>query len=696
MLLPTIPVWKQAPFLRLLLPLSGGILLQWYYSFQLSLLYSCACIIAVSFAVAGLLKGYWLFRYKWMLGLLLTLAFSVLGAWIAHEKNIKHHKKWFGHYYTREASVIAVLDEPLIEKDRSYKAEASIYAISVNDTIIAAEGQIILYFKKDSALLNQLEYGSAVIFRKTLQPIANTGNPGAFDYNRYCLFQAITHQAFLNAEDFAIAPRQYGSSFTRWLQDSRALLLGILRQYIHGEQEAAIAEALLIGYREDIDRDLTQAYSNTGVVHVIAISGMHLAMIYGLLLVLLRPLQKGRAANLLRGSVILLLLWAFALLSGGGASILRSTVMFSFLVVGQYINRRVSVYHTLSASAFLLLCYNPFYLWDVGFQLSYAAVLSIVIFLRPMTNLIYFKNRIADHIWKLAAVTLAAQVLTTPLSLYHFHQMPNLFLVSNLLIVPLSGIVLYAELLLCTIAFFKPLAVITGYFVSGMLKAMNEIIYWINALPFAVSNNILLSAVQTILLYVLIVLIAAWLMQGKKQLLKYALVVLLLMASERSIEILTARANRIIVYNVPRHSAIDLANAGSCTFIGDDTCRNDAFIRNFYINPSRLVYRLDPSGSVGALEKMPPFIYFSGKKLLMLNNAAHLPYFAAPLKVDIVILSKNAPFSIARLNAQLDCSQYIFDASNASWKIREWKNECDSLHLRRHSVQDDGAFVLDF
>jgi competence protein ComEC len=171
---------------------------------------------------------------------------------------------------------------------------------------------------------------------------------------------------------------------------------------------------------------------------------------------------------------------------------------------------------------------------------------------------------------------------------------------------------------------------------------------------------------------------------------------LLLLVSERSFKMLAARTNRIIVYNVPRHSAVDLVNVGSCTFIGDDTCRNDAFIRNFYIDPSRLVYRLDPSRNLTTLEKLPPFIYFSGKKLLMLNNAVSLPHFAGSLKVDIVILSQNAPFTIARLHEQLDCPQYVFDASNASWKIREWKNECDSLHLRRHSVQDDGAFVLDF
>lgn len=696
MLLPTIPVWKQAPFLRLLLPLAGGILLQWYYAFSLSFIYSAAIATTVLIAVTGLMKGYRLFRYKWLLGILLMLAFIILGAWITHEKNIKHHNNWFGHYYTRGAAVMAVLDEPLIEKNKSYKAVANIYAVAESNKFVTTAGRIIIYFQKDSTLPNRLHYGSAITFNKTLQPITNTGNPGAFDYKRYCLFQSVTHQVFLPAKDFAIAPEQFGSSFTRWLHHSRATLLHTLGQYIHGREEQAIAEALLIGYREHLDRDLVQAYSNTGVVHVIAISGMHLAMIYGLLLVLLKPLQKDRAANLFRGTIILIILWAFAFLSGGGASILRSTVMFSFLIIGQYVNRQVSVYHTLSASAFLLLCYNPFYLWDVGFQLSYAAVLSIVIFLQPVTNLLYFKNKIIAYTWKLIAVTLAAQILTLPLSIYHFHQLPNLFLISNLLIVPLSGIILYCELLLCAIAFVKPFAIALGYCISIMLKAMNEIILWINTLPFAVSNNILLSVTQTLLLYAAIAFVASWLLHRRKRLLKYALLALILIVSERSINVLTDKTNRIIVYNVPRLSAVDFTSAGKYAFIGDDTCRTDAFINNFYINPSRLVYRVTSSDSLATLKKITPFIYFSGKKLLMLDSAASIPQLAGLPSADIIILSKNARISIARLQAQFNCAQYVFDASNASWKTREWKNECDSLHLRRHSVSEDGAFVFEF
>ncbi|MBS1752160.1 MAG: ComEC/Rec2 family competence protein [Bacteroidetes bacterium] len=696
MLLPAIPVWKQAPFLRVLLPLSGGILLQWYYPFSLSLIYNAIFATAVFIAVSYLLKGYLLFRYKWIWGVWLTLASIILGAWITQGKNIQHRKEWFGHYYNHKTSVIAVLEEPLIEKNRSYKALAKVYALSAEDSFVKTAGHIIIYFQKDSILPNRLNLGSVIIFNKPLQPITNTGNPGAFDYKRYCLFQSVTHQVFLITKDFAIAPGHYGSSFSQWLHHSRAAFLHILGKYLHGREETAIAEALLMGYREHLDRDLVQAYSNTGVVHIIAISGMHLAMIYGLLLVLLKPLQKRQKANLLRGCIILIILWTFAFISGGGASVLRSTVMFSFIIVGQYVNRQVSVYHTLSASAFFLLCYNPFYLWDVGFQLSYAAVLSIVIFLRPITNLFYLKNKIAHYIWKLIAVTLAAQVLTIPLSIYHFHQLPNLFLLSNLLIVPLSGLILYSELLLCATAFIEPLAIAIGYVISIMLKAMNTIILWINALPFAVSNNILLSVVQTLLLYVVIIFIAVWLLQKKKQYFKYALLVMLLIITVRSIRIFTTRSNRIIVYNVPGHSAIDFASSGNFTFIGDDSCRRDAFISNFYINPSRLIYRINPSDSLPALKKISPFIYFSGKKFLLLNDTATIPDFDNAPKPDIIILSKNAPFSIAGLHAQFNCSQYVFDASNNRWKTREWKNDCDSLHLRRHFVAEDGAFVFEF
>ena len=154
-----------------------------------------------------------------------------------------------------------------------------------------------------------------------------------------------------------------------------------------------LAEALLIGYKDDLDKTLVQSYSNTGVVHVIAISGLHLGLIYWLLLMLFKPLQK-RKLKWLRPVFILTGLWLFSLLAGAQPSVLRSAVMFTCIVLGDSFARKSSIYNTLALSALLLLCINPYWLWDVGFQLSYAAVLSIVIFMQPIYNWFYIKNKV--------------------------------------------------------------------------------------------------------------------------------------------------------------------------------------------------------------------------------------------------------------------------------------------------------------
>ena len=193
---------------------------------------------------------------------------------------------------------------------------------------------------------------------------------------------------------------------------------------IKGDKELGLAEALLIGYKDDLDKTLVQSYTNTGVVHIIAISGLHLGLIYWLLVQLLKPLQRRKYMKWLRPVIIILGLWLFSLLAGAQPSILRSAVMFTCIVIGETIAKKTSIYNSLALSAFGLLCWNPYWLWDVGFQLSYSAVLSIIIFMRPVYNLLYVKNKILDFFWKINAVTIAAQILTLPLSIYHFHQFP--------------------------------------------------------------------------------------------------------------------------------------------------------------------------------------------------------------------------------------------------------------------------------
>lgn len=696
MLLPVVPVWKHAPFIRLLIPLMLGIMLQWYSPLSVKSIATIAGVTVLFFLVVQLFRGYFLYLHKWAYGIALMTLFLLFGAAITHTSNITHRQNWFGHLYNDSTVVVAVLSEPLIEKNRSYKANATVYALMRNNSMAKTRGSIIIYFEKDSNFLSRIDYGSTIVFKKKLQAIKNTGNPGAFDYRRYCLFQGITHQVFLAENEFTISTKRSRVAYTSWLQQSRKGLLKVLKEYIPGKREAGVAEALLIGYRDDLDRDLMQSYANTGVIHVIAISGMHLAMIYGLLIGLLKPLQRNAGAKWVRGAVILLMLWLFTLLSGAGPSILRSAVMFSFIVVGQSMRRKISVYHTLSASAFFLLCRNPFFLWDAGFQLSYAAVLSIIVFLRPVTRWFFFKYALASHIWKLIAVTLAAQVLTTPLSIYHFHQVPNLFLLSNLVIVPLSGIILYGEILLCLLSWFPVVASPCGKMLSGGLRMMNDFIAFINDMPFAVTSNISISAFQTCLLYGFVITVAIWLMKEKRQMLPYALMFLVTFALCRVPDLGHKQMqHKLIVYNIPRYSAVDFISGRNCYFAGDKALTTDPFLYHFHLAPARLLFRTQAADSLKCLKAVSSFFYFNNKRILLLDTAPALQAVARPIDVDIIILSRNANVRISRLQQLFRCRQYVFDASSPAWKIRQWKNDCDSLHLRRHSVQEDGAFVLD-
>ncbi|MCO5240075.1 MAG: ComEC family competence protein [Chitinophagaceae bacterium] len=696
MLLPVIPIWKKAPFIRLLIPLIAGIILEWYDLLSRYSIYFLSGICILLLLLALVLRGYVFYLHKWLFGIVLIMLIMLLGITITHFKNITRQQDWFGHFYKSGTAVVAVLSEPLSEKAKSYKARADVYGLIKGDSLFQTKGSIIMYIEKDSSLKARLGYGSTLVFKKELQPVRNPGNPGTFDYKRYCLFNGITHQVYLKGEEFTLNPVQTRSVYARLLQRSRNDLLKILKIYIPGKQEAGVAEALLIGYRDDLEGELLQAYANTGVIHVIAISGMHLAMIYGLLIVLLKPLQRKPRTRWISGLVVLSVLWLFTLLSGAGASILRSAVMFSFIVVGESMHRKVSVYHTLSASAFFLLCWNPFFLWDVGFQLSYAAVLSIVVFLRPVSRWVHTRHVMVNRVWNLVSVTLAAQILTTPLSVFHFHQVPNLFLISNLVIVPLSGFILYGEILLCLLSWLPVVAALAGKILSLLLRAMNDFIRFVNDIPFAVTDHIFISAFQTGLMYILIVAVAIWLTEAKKQMLIYALIVLLGFVLLRFVDMgYKQQQKKLIVYNVPRFSAVDFISGRNYHFAGDDTLLTDPSLYNFHVQPSRLLLRIDTANRLKNVETDQSFFFFHNRRILLLNSIGALPDLVQPLDVDIIILSKNVNVQIAGLLRLFRCRQFVFDASNPAWKIRQWKNDCDSLHLRGHSVQEEGAFILD-
>ncbi len=561
--------WKKAPFVRLLISLMIGIIIQWYWQFPPLVWYSIftgAILIAIIFFYLPLFKRY---RMGFLNGGAILLPFIAIGALLIEHHDIRHSENWVGHYLTESNTLLVTLEEPLVEKNKSFKADGSAGYLIENEKTIVVKGKIIIYFKKDS-LLPALEYGSQIIFKKPLQEIKNSGNPGGFDYKRYSLFHGVTHQVYLKPEEFIVLPETNKSWLPKFLNTIREKVLTILRNNIKGDKETGLAEALLIGYKDDLDKTLVQSYTNTGVVHIIAISGLHLGLIYWLLLQLLKPMQRRKYTNWLRPLLIICGLWLFSLLAGAQPSILRSAVMFTCIVAGENLTKRTSIYNNLALSAFLLLCYNPYWLWDVGFQLSYSAVLSIVIFMQPIYNLFYIKNKLLDFFWKLNAVTIAAQILTLPISIYHFHQFPTHFLLTNFVAVPLSSLILLGEIFLCLISFIPAVALFVGKILSWLIWIMNSYIEKIEALPFSLWDGLQIDTIQVILLFIFIAGISYWMLEKTKNGLKIGLSALLSFFILRSFSFWEkSKQQKIIVYNVPQHQAIDFINGRHFFFAGD-------------------------------------------------------------------------------------------------------------------------------
>ena len=688
-------LWKKAPFLRLLLPVIAGIIVEYYFKVKIPAIVFIG-LLSITFLFAfSFLREATRYSFRWIQGLMLFVFLIAFGLFITWQKDIRNHQNWYGKTYNDSTFLVIHLIEPPMEKEKSYKALASVESSVNNNSSSITKGKIVVYFAKDS-FSKSLRYGDKIIIGKGLKNIKNSGNPAGFNYARYMAFQQIFQQCYLKKSDWIFIQNTGGNPVKKALFDTRDFVIKVIDRYIPGENESALAKALLIGYRVDLDKDLVQAYSNAGVVHLIAISGLHLALIYGLLLwVTLRiPLLKKEKIS--RIIVILLSLWFFAFLTGASPSVLRAAVMFSFISIGSIFQKRSSVYNSLCASAFFLLCFDPYLLWNVGFQLSYLAVVGIVALQKSIYNWLYFKNKILDYTWKLASVSIAAQVFTIPLCFYYFHQLPLLFLIANIIVIPLATIALWGCIALIMVSSLGILPFYFGKLVGIFLYAMNYSVRSVNALPFLLWNNVSISVWETILLYLVFISFLTWFFKRNILALKLGLTGMLAFSIFICFDKwISFSQKKMIVYNVPMHSAIDFIDGHQYHLLADIGFVNDILLQKYNLYPARISLNVKNSAMlIHPISHYNNFYQFYNKKILIIDSASLFLPSSQKIALDYVVISKNPKIKIGDIEQTFECGQYIFDASNSLRKIEQWKKECEELHLQSHSVAEQGAFVI--
>lgn len=650
--------------------------------------------------IVGILSGKYIFIPKWLL--LLILSGSIIVWIIVDQLPILAYfkKRWISGLsilvvfigvgisvyqlatkITIQIKARVILQESPIKKPNSYQATAAM-----------GETLLLIYFHP-STNIHLLNAGTIMQLHKKPLPIANTSNPGGFNFKEYAASQKTHYQIYLTSKDFSIVGVTNLSSSISLLSKAQQYVLKTLEKYIHNPIERSVAEALLIGYKKNLDKELMNAYSNTGVIHIIAISGLHLGMIYALLRWLFKPMNRLKKMQWLKSSAILFIIWGFTLLTGAGASVLRAAVMFSFLLLGANQNRPNHIINTLAASAFCLLLYQPLFLWDIGFQLSYAAVIGIVLFAKPIERWIYIENKILRHCWQLSSVTFAAQLLTFPLLLYYFNSFPNLFLFTNFIAVPISGCILYLLIGLLLITPFNFIAKPICTIIEWLILQMNSFIQNTATLPFAINEYIQVSLAQTICLYIFIIAGAVWIVQKNRVAFWLGCSGILFFIAIRSIDLIQLqKQQKLIVYHAPKYTAIDILEGLGHRYLGDLALEQNTILKNNYLSPTRTLYRVGPPLQQTTMMLRAPFVISPNKKVLLVHPKLAFPELYMIPEIDLIIFLGGPSIPFTKIASRFPKTILVFDSSNPLWKIQLWKKEADRLHLRHHSVPEQGAF----
>lgn len=452
------------------------------------------------------------YQFASIFGNLAFLLVFIFGIALTDLKTPHQHPNHFINFKDSVTHFEAVLVSDLSEKPKSYKAEVQISRVYSAQRWHFVKSKAIIYFQK-STLFTDFHYGTKIIAKGFPHLIRPPKNPETFDYQSYLKNKGIYHQLYLPQSavmEMGEEPLNWGLNFAYQI---RRFCADKLRKYVPNPESASIVVALVLGLKDGISHELREVYTSAGVIHVLAVSGLHVGIIFMLISKVFHRLNDTKKGKLLFTFLVIGILFLYALITGFSPSVVRSMVMFSCFTWATASQRGSNIYNTIAFSAFVMLCYNPYFLIEVGFQLSYLAVIGIVYFYPKLYPLWTPPWKVLRFFWQLIVVSVSAQIAVTPISLYYFHQFSVYFLLANALIVPLIPCLIGLSLGTLGLSFLdifsengdNILAQFLGEVLSKFMMILNTGLTYVNRLPFYLVENVSISVFEMILLYGVIV-----------------------------------------------------------------------------------------------------------------------------------------------------------------------------------------------
>jgi competence protein ComEC len=540
--------FQKIPFIRITSLFLIGILINHYFLLETRMIGS---ILAVLISTLILFWHNSNFVSIQIQNALLSASIVLLGIFYPNQSTEKRDLD-----FSRKDYYLAEVGQKPGEKAKTFQTTLLIQ----NEKLTAPE-KVVAYFSKvgfDSTITT----GDQLIILAKPQKIKNAGNPFEFDYQSLMHQRNIWYSVYLTNGTYLKTSRQT-VNMGNWAEKVRDRLVAMLAEALPDKEERSVVSALTLGYRTEIDQDTLDYFASTGAMHVLSVSGLHVALIFMILGFLLSFLKRGKIGPIVFSVVMICFLWIYAFISGFSPPVQRSTVMFTFVIIGNGIRRPVNIYNSLTASALFLILLSPNVLFDVGFQLSYLAIFGIVLIQPALNNIFELTNPILKWTWSLFTVSVAAQLMTFPLGFFYFNQFPNLFWLSNFVVVPITTFIMWFGIAFFIFSPFHGLSMFVGLIIQKLTYIMLAALKAMDAQPIAVTKGIVLTTGQTWMLYGVIAVILIFTFSKKKQWLFYGLfLIIALQCSVLSTNFKLLNQKYIFVYNT-RNTMINLINGRS-------------------------------------------------------------------------------------------------------------------------------------
>jgi competence protein ComEC len=680
-------MWAPIPLVRVAIVFSAGILLGIYQQDIVSVRFavSVALIAGTGFMLSLFLPKSW---RKYGHGIFSWLVIFWLGYVLVHVRTDSLKPQHVMHQSETILAYRGVVVDHLYERKSSWKTTVKVNAIKTGAGWLSAKGSINIYIQQQTYQGN-LYFGSHVVVAGAPTPIAGPANPHEFDFKRFLTFRNITHQHFVSGTNI-IPTGQIDKGFLYYSSYARTYFTGIIKTYVWGKQEQAIALALIIGVTDGIDNELENAYSASGAMHVLAVSGLHIGILYWILLLILKPLNRSVKGMWAVAIISLLVLWGYSFVTGLSPSVLRAVTMFSFVALAKPWQARSNIFNTLAGSAVFLLLFDPYLIMSVGFQLSYLAVLGIIWIQRPLFLLWEANNLFMSKVWEITCISIAAQLTTFSLGLLYFHQFPTYFLVSNLFVIPLSFVVLVAGIALLLFSWVTPLATAIGAVVWASVKLLNLGVFWVEKLPVSIINNIYIDVFQCwIIMGLVATLILTWQQRNIGWFYVAIALALVLTGARWMHQTKVLPESKMIVYHVRGSSVIEFFDRGVSRIIGDSSFLSDAERVRFHIRPNRLYSLIKQSDTTYATSQQNIILTFQNEPVLILRKP--IINKSQQVNAKLIVVSSKALWDVPILTKAWPNAFFVLDGTCSSGQLR-WLNEQKIDRSRWHSVIQDGYY----